>query len=95
MQATQVDAPFDDGGYFFEPWWPGIRALALAERGRLRLQADGLADATATFPEIGELLSQLGEDGVVLDGTLLVLTNNTFRGRPAADDDRLVRLRLG
>jgi bifunctional non-homologous end joining protein LigD len=88
MQATQVDAPFDDAGYFFEPWWPGIRAFALAERGRLRLQADGLADADATFPEIGELLGQLGEDGVVLDGTLLVLDAD---GRP---DSALLRARL-
>jgi bifunctional non-homologous end joining protein LigD len=88
MQATQVDAPFDDAGYFFEPWWPGIRAFALAERGRLRLQADGLADATATFPEITELLGQLGEDGVVLDGTLLVLDDD---GRP---DPGLLRSRL-
>jgi bifunctional non-homologous end joining protein LigD len=88
MQATQVDAPFDDAGYFFEPWWPGIRALAMAERGRLRLQADGLADADATFPEIGELLGQLAEDGVVLDGTLLVLDAD---GRP---DPALLRARL-
>jgi bifunctional non-homologous end joining protein LigD len=88
MQATQVDAPFDDTGYFFEPWWPGIRAFALAERGRLRLQADGLADADATFPEILELLDQLGEDGVVLDGTLLVLDDD---GRP---DPALLRARL-
>jgi bifunctional non-homologous end joining protein LigD len=88
MQATQVDAPFDDAGYFFEPWWPGIRAFALAERGRLRLQADGLADADATFPEIGEMLDQLGEDGVVLDGTLLVLDDD---GRP---DPALLRARL-
>ena len=89
MQATQVDAPFDDADYFFEPWWPGVRAFALAERGRLRLQADGLADATATFPEMGELLRQLGEDGVVLDGTLLVLDDD---GRP---DGGLLRARLG
>jgi bifunctional non-homologous end joining protein LigD len=88
MQATQLDAPFDDAGYFFEPWWPGVRAFALAERGRLRLQADGLADATATFPEMEELLGQLGEDGVVLDGTLLVLDDD---GRP---DGGLLRARL-
>lgn len=88
MQATLVDAPFDDAGYFFEPSWPGIRAFALAERGRLRLQADGLADADATFPEIGELLGQLAEDGVVLDGTLLVLDDD---GRP---DPALLRARL-
>jgi bifunctional non-homologous end joining protein LigD len=65
-----------------------MRALALAERGRLRLQAGGLADAAATFPEIGELLDQLGEDGVVLDGTLLVLDDD---GRP---DSSLLRARL-
>jgi bifunctional non-homologous end joining protein LigD len=88
MQATLVDAPFDDAGYYFEPWWPGIRAFALVERGRLRLQADGLADADATFPEIGELLGQLGEDGVALDGTLLVLDED---GRP---DPALLRARL-
>ena len=89
MQATQIDAPFDDSDYFFEPWWPGVRAFALVERGHLRLQADGLADATATFPEMAELLSQLGEDGVVLDGTLLLLDDD---GRP---DGGLLRARLG
>jgi bifunctional non-homologous end joining protein LigD len=88
MQATQVDTPFDDPDYFFEPWWPGVRAFALVERGRLRLQADGLADATATFPEVEELPGQLGEDGVVLDGTLLVLDDE---GRP---DNGLLRARL-
>lgn len=88
MQAIQVDAPFDDADYLFEPWWPGVRAFALVERGRLRLQADGLADATATFPEVSELLDQLGEDGVVLDGTLLVLDD---AGRP---DAGLLRARL-
>jgi bifunctional non-homologous end joining protein LigD len=88
MQATQVDTPFDDADYFFEPWWPGVRALALVERGQLRLQADGLADATATFPEMQELLGQLGEDGVVLDGTLLMLDDE---GRP---DAGLLRARL-
>jgi bifunctional non-homologous end joining protein LigD len=88
MQATQIDAPFDDPDYFFEPWWPGVRALALVERGRLRLQAEGLADATATFPELAELPAQLAEDGVVLDGTLLVLDD---AGRP---DAGLLRARL-
>jgi bifunctional non-homologous end joining protein LigD len=88
MQATPIDAPFDDADYLFEPWWPGVRAFALVERGRLRIQADGLADATATFPEVGELLAQLGEDGVVLDGTLMVLDE---AGRP---DGGLLRARL-
>jgi bifunctional non-homologous end joining protein LigD len=54
----------------------------------LRLQVEGLADALAAFPEITELPGQLNEDGVVLDGTLLVLDED---GRP---DPALLRGRL-
>lgn len=89
MQATDVVAPFDDPGYLFEPWWPGARAIAFSERGELRLQVAGLADALAAFPELREMPSQLAEDGVVLDGTLLVLDDG---GRP---DPELLRARLG
>jgi bifunctional non-homologous end joining protein LigD len=88
MVATPVDEPFDDRDYLFEPWWPGVRAIAFVERGTLRLQVEGLADAVAAFPEMAELPGQLGEDGVVLDGTLLVLDE---AGRP---DPALLRARL-
>jgi bifunctional non-homologous end joining protein LigD len=88
MVPTPVDEPFDDRDYLFEPWWPGVRAIVFVERGTLRLQVDGLADAMAAFGEIAELTSQLGEDGVVLDGTLLVLDDD---GRP---DPALLRARL-
>lgn len=88
MQATIVDAPFDDPGYLFEPWWPGARAIAFCERGSLRLQVAGMADALAAFPELTPMPEQLAEDGVVLDGTLLVLDD---AGRP---DPELLRARL-
>jgi bifunctional non-homologous end joining protein LigD len=88
MQPSSVDGPFDDPGYFFEPWWPGTRAIMLVERGDLRLQVSGLTDALAAFPELAELPGQLAEDGVVLDGTLLVLDD---AGRP---DGELLRRRL-
>lgn len=88
MEATPIDAPFDDEGYLFEPWWPGVRALAFAERGSLRLQVAGLTDALAAVPELTALNDQLLEDGVVLDGTLLVLDD---AGRP---DAALLRERL-
>ena len=67
MQATVVDAPFDDPGYLFEPWWPGARAIAFCERGGLRLQVAGMADALAAFPELTRMPEQL-RDGVVIDG---------------------------
>ena len=75
MQATPGVAPFDDAAYLFEPWWPGVRALAWVEGGRLiRLQADGLADALTAFAELAEELPErLMADGVVLDGWLLAL----------------------
>jgi bifunctional non-homologous end joining protein LigD len=88
MQPSTADGPFDDPDYLFEPWWPGVRAIAFCERGTLRLQVSGLADAEAAFPELGEMPAQLSEDGVVLDGTLLVLDD---AGRPDPD---LLRARL-
>jgi bifunctional non-homologous end joining protein LigD len=88
MQPTAVDAPFDDPDYLFEPWWPGVRAVAFVEGGRLRLQVEGLSDALAAVPEVEELTGQLMEDGVVLDGTLLVLDAG---GHP---DPALLRARL-
>jgi bifunctional non-homologous end joining protein LigD len=88
MEASSRDAPFDDPGYLFEPWWPGARAIVLVERGRLQLQVSGLSDALAAFPELVELPDRLAEDGVALDGTLLVLDD---AGRPDAE---LLRRRL-
>lgn len=75
MQATPGVAPFDDPNFLFEPWWPGVRALAWVEGGRLiRLQAEGMADALTNFAELAdELPGRLMEDAVILDGWLLAL----------------------
>jgi bifunctional non-homologous end joining protein LigD len=88
MEAVAVDAPFDDPEYFFEPWWPGARALAFVESGLLRMQVSGLSDPIAAFPELDDLSRQVVGEGVVLDGTLLVLDDE---GRP---DPELLRARL-
>lgn len=88
MQATRVDAPFDDPAYLFEPWWPGVRALAFVEEGFVRLQVEQLADPHLAFPELAAIPDQLMGDGVVLDGTLLQLDDE---GHP--DQERL-RARL-
>lgn len=90
MAPGRADGPFDDEGWFFEPWWPGSPALARVEDGRLRLVMDHLADPTPAFPELAVLPSQLrgGVDGVAIAGTLLVLDGE---GRP---DPELLRARL-
>lgn len=90
MQATPGVAPFDDPDYLFEPWWPGVRALAWVEGGRLvRLQAEGMADALTAFAELGdELPERLMRDGVILDGWLLALDEGGWL------DSSLLRQRL-
>lgn len=88
MLATAADAPFDSDDHLFEPWWPGARAWAFVEEGRMRLRTHGLADALAAFPELRDLAALLETDGAVIDGTLLVLDD---AGRPDPD---LLRARL-
>ncbi len=75
MQPTAGVGPFDDPNYLFEPWWPGVRAQAWIEHGRLvRLRAEGMAEPLIGFAELAdELPGQLLEDAVVLDGWLLAL----------------------
>ena len=91
MQPGEGTAPFDDPAYLFEAWWPGIRAQAFVENGKLiRLHAEGLADALNTFGELSEELpGRLMEDGVLLDGWLLAL------GEGGWIDGELLRRRLG
>jgi bifunctional non-homologous end joining protein LigD len=90
MHATPGVAPFDDPAYLFEPWWPGVRALAWVEEGRLhRLRAEGMADAMTAFAELADELPELLlEDGVVLDGWLLALDEGGWL------DTALLRRRL-
>ena len=90
MQPSEGFAPFDDPAFLFEAWWPGIRAQAWVEDGRLiRLRAEGLADALVTFSELTEELPErLLEDGVLLDGWLLALDDGGWL------DTELLRRRL-
>ncbi len=80
MRPTDGEGPFDDAGYFFEPWWPGIRALVLVEGGNVRLRAEALGDPTPAFPELAGVAQLVRGDGVVMDATLMVLD---ARGRPS------------
>lgn len=80
MRPSDGAGPFDDARYFFEPWWPGIRAFVLVEEGRVRLRAEALADPLPVFPELVGVAGLLRADGIVLDATLMVLD---ARGRPS------------
>jgi bifunctional non-homologous end joining protein LigD len=82
MQPTSGGTAFDDPDYFFEPWWPGTRALVFVEGDRLRMQTEHLADPLERFPELRDLRGHLDGDGLVIDGTLMALDED---GRPDAE----------
>lgn len=88
MQPTPRAGPFDDPDYFFEPWWPGARAVLFLERGRLQMQTEHLGDPLDAFPELRVIQQQIRGDGIVIEGTLLVLDT---LGRP---DGELLRRRF-
>jgi glucose/arabinose dehydrogenase len=76
----------------------GLGAVWLAAlRGERLWRVPLAADGSTGRPEalLTGQLGRLRDVEVEPDGSLLVLTSNTFRGRPTADDDRLVRVRLG
>ncbi len=88
MLPTPASGPFDDPAYLFEPWWPGTRVIAVVAGGRVRLQADELADVAAAFPELADLPGRLAATDAILEGIVLVL------GRGGRPDPELLRRRL-
>lgn len=78
MAAGDAEAPFDDPGWFFEPWWPGTPATIVVTRDGMRLLGQ-LGDPLAAFPELSVVPAQLHATSVVVPGTLLVLDDD---GRP-------------
>jgi bifunctional non-homologous end joining protein LigD len=88
MLPVDGDRPFDDPDWFFEPWWPGASTLAYIEDGRVRLQTEHLADPLEAFPELAAIPGQFRDDGLIVEGALLVLDDD---GRPDSD---LLRARL-
>lgn len=80
MMATPMPAlPVDGHEWAYEIKWDGVRTIAFAGGGGLRLQSRTLRDVTAQYPEVAELGAQLGP-GTVLDGEIAALDDT---GRPS------------
>ncbi|HUG48029.1 MAG TPA: hypothetical protein VMP67_06415 [Candidatus Limnocylindria bacterium] len=88
MRPMTGEAPFDDPDWFFEPWWPGASVLLYLHGGRLRVEVEHLADPLHAFPELEVIGGQFADDGLIVEGALLVLDEE---GRPDTD---LLRGRL-
>ena len=79
MLARAGDVPAGEG-WEFEVKWDGVRAIAYARPGRLRLESRNLNDVTDAYPEVRGLLRQLGMREAVLDGEIIAFDQS---GKPS------------
>ncbi|MHB1988115.1 MAG: non-homologous end-joining DNA ligase [Acidimicrobiales bacterium] len=71
MLATLGELPLEDYGWTYELKWDGVRAIAYAGAGNLRLESRNGNDLTASFPELWAIEDALGDNAVVLDGEIV------------------------
>ena len=76
MEPVRWPKAFDDPLWQYEIKWDGLRCIAKAVAGGVRLQGRSGADWTAQFPELAAALQGSGR---VFDGELVVLED----GRPS------------
>jgi bifunctional non-homologous end joining protein LigD len=80
MLARIGELPPDQERWSFEVKWDGVRAIAYAKPGRLRLESRNLNEITASYPEVRGLLGDLGMREAVLDGEIVAFDE---AGRPS------------
>jgi bifunctional non-homologous end joining protein LigD len=80
MARSSTDLPRDEKNWSFEVKWDGVRAIAYAQPGRLRLESRNLNDITAAYPEVRGLLDELGMHEAVLDGEIVAFDD---QGKPS------------
>jgi bifunctional non-homologous end joining protein LigD len=71
MLAGAGELPRDESRWSFEVKWDGVRAIAYAKPGRLRLESRNLNEITDAYPEVRGILRDLGMREVVLDGEIV------------------------
>jgi bifunctional non-homologous end joining protein LigD len=79
MLATLADAPFVLDGWFFEPKFDGIRAIAYIKDGTCRLSSRNNLDLTSHYPAVTAGLSGYDKN-FVFDGEVVALDK---KGRPS------------
>jgi bifunctional non-homologous end joining protein LigD len=81
MLARMAKAvPADEARWSYEVKWDGVRAIAYARPGRLRLESRNGRDITDGYPEIRGLLEALGMTEAIFDGEIVAFDEN---GRPS------------
>jgi bifunctional non-homologous end joining protein LigD len=74
------EIPQPEAEWSFELKWDGVRAIAYALPGRLRLESRNQREITEAYPEVRGLLRNLGMREAVLDGEIVAFDD---KGRPS------------
>jgi bifunctional non-homologous end joining protein LigD len=80
LAVASTELPRSEAEWSFEVKWDGIRAIAYAQPGRLRLESRNLRDITEGYPELRGLIGELGMREAVLDGEIVAFDES---GRPS------------
>jgi bifunctional non-homologous end joining protein LigD len=78
MLATSGTLPANDDGWAYEMKWDGLRALAFASGGQVRLTSRTGRDITFVYPELAGLAVAVGVDQAVLDGEIVAFGSNAW-----------------
>jgi ATP-dependent DNA ligase len=62
------------GGFIYEPKWDGFRCLAFRHDDEVDLRSRNDRPLSRYFPELAEAIGGMGEDHLVLDGEIVVIT---------------------
>lgn len=86
MAATVATRrPPDDDAWAYEIQWPGVRALAGVDGGRLRLTSADGADVTAAYPQLRAMGQALAPVECLLDGVVVAFGGDGRVSRAALD----------
>ena len=69
--ARPGELPHPAPAWSFEVKWDGVRAIAYAKPGRLRIESRNQREITGSYPELRVLLDDLGMHEAVLDGEIV------------------------
>jgi len=72
MEAVSAESLPDEAGWQYEPKWDGFRCLAFRNNSEVKLRAKSGKPLGRYFPEVVDLLRSLPHDRFVLDGELVI-----------------------
>ena len=78
MLATTGTLPSDDTGWAYEMKWDGLRAIAFADNGRVRLTSRTTRDITHAYPELSGLAEAVGVDQAIFDGEIVAFGDGAW-----------------